>query len=86
MSTVDFVVSMLYNIYNQSRKDNMPRLYDETYPHLPVDYLQGTQDPSYFVKQIRANIDNNKLSDKDFRRFISNTLPLYEEKKSKSDQ
>lgn len=31
-----------------------------------------------FVGTIIANVDNNKLSDKEFREFIRNTLPIVE--------
>ena len=32
-----------------------------------------------FMKTIAANIDNKNLSDKDFREFIRNTLPIIQE-------
>lgn len=37
-------------------------------------------DPKHFVKQIRANVDNMKLTDAQFRDFIRSTLPIYEKK------
>lgn len=32
---------------------------------------------------LRANVDNNKLSDADFRQFVRNSLPLTQPKESK---
>ncbi len=37
-------------------------------------------DPSYFVEQVRANADNDRLSDSEFRQFVLNILPIYEKK------
>lgn len=36
-----------------------------------------TSDPKYFVDQLNANIDNDKLTDEQFRQFVRNTLPIY---------
>ena len=35
--------------------------------------------PKHFVKQLRANIDNDKLTNEEFRTFVRNALPVYEE-------
>lgn len=32
-----------------------------------------------FVQLLRANIDNEKLSDEEFRSFVKNSLPVVEE-------
>jgi hypothetical protein len=32
----------------------------------------------YFVDQLKVNVDNSKLSDADFRKFVRNTLPIVE--------
>ncbi len=37
-------------------------------PKLPAKYL---------VDLLKVNVDNKKLSDKEFRNFIKNSLPLY---------
>ncbi len=57
----------------------MSRLYDEVYQQ-PDDYPAATKDPSYFVEQVRANADNDRLSDSEFRQFVLNILPIYEKK------
>ncbi len=31
---------------------------------------------SNFVRTLAANVDNEKLSDKDFRQFVRNSLPI----------
>lgn len=38
-----------------------------------------------FMTTIAANVDNNKLSDEDFREFIRNTLPIVEYIKCNKD-
>jgi hypothetical protein len=45
--------------------------------------LGGKQKPpvfrvpaSNFVETLKANVDNAKLSDKEFREFVRNTLPI----------
>lgn len=32
-----------------------------------------------FVETVRANVDNEKLTDEEFRAFIRNTLPIVED-------
>ena len=39
-----------------------------------------------FVATIAANVDNDKLSDKDFRDFIRNTLPIVEYNKPSKER
>ena len=41
-----------------------------------------------FMQTLEANVDNDKLSDKDFRKFVRNTLPIviFESKKEKDKQ
>lgn len=34
----------------------------------------------HFVEQIRVNVENEKLSDKEFRQFINNSLSVVETK------
>lgn len=36
----------------------------------------------YFVDLLRVNVDNEKLSDEEFRQIIRNTLPIVESKES----
>ncbi len=35
-------------------------------------------DPKYLVDILNANVDNDKLSDAEFRQFVRNSVPLYE--------
>ena len=39
-----------------------------------------------FIDLLKANIDNNKLSDKEFRSFIRNSMPILEEAMSKKGE
>jgi len=43
---------------------------------------------THFVTQLQANIDNDKLTDKAFREFVRNTLPIVEgyEDETKKDK
>ena len=49
-------------------------------PEKPVEPAPTVQtskiSPQHFVETIAVNVDNEKLSDKDFRQFIRNTLPI----------
>lgn len=37
---------------------------------------KSTVPPANFVDTLNANVDNNKLSDAEFREFVRNTLPI----------
>ena len=42
------------------------------------DYKPDTIPASSFVNTIKVNVDNEKMSDAQFREFIRNTLPIVE--------
>lgn len=57
----------------------------DAYPHAvkqPTRRPAATCDPKYLIDTLNANIDNDKLTDKQFRDFVRNTLPIYTVKQS----
>jgi hypothetical protein len=52
----------------------LPPSSDVTFRHIPAEKVPSVN----FVQTLAANVDNEKLSDKEFRQFVRNTLPIVE--------
>ncbi len=61
----------------------MKRFYENTISLR--DHKPSTIPAANFIDNIVANVDNDKLSDEEFREFIRNTLPIVEGVEKKSD-
>jgi|SRR5271166_6316909 len=47
-------------------------------PNVPLPDEGTPVSAKHFVQMLDVNADNEKLSDKDFRQFVRNTLPIVE--------
>ena len=59
---------------NQDKGAKVPAVH-HTYPYLIIEEKLKISAEN-FLRTISVNVDNNKLSDKEFRQFIRNTLPI----------